>query len=169
MADGRKVFPNAQIRLSSEEHAFWLDKDNLVKFPERQANFDLAGKTLTVYGSAVSVFEFGSELVPGLTTVDARGHTAGHTAYLLDIGEEKIFFWGDLIHAAALQFPRPDLSPRYDMNPVAAAETRLKFLEQVTRDGLIVAGAHLPFPGLGRVTAAPTDKTPSFVFTPWEK
>jgi glyoxylase-like metal-dependent hydrolase (beta-lactamase superfamily II) len=165
MTDGRRTFPKAQVRLAREENDFWLDEANLAKFPARKSNFDLARKILPAYGEAVQPFEFGAEVAPGLTAVAAPGHTPGHAAYLLETG--KILFWGDLIHAAELQFPRPDLSPRYDLDPVAAAKTRLEFLERADREGLVAAGAHLPFPGLIRVKAVLGD-TPSFVFTPWE-
>lgn len=163
MAEGRPAFPKAKIRLAREERDFWLSEAGLAKFPDRQANFELARRTLAAYGDAVETFEFGAEVAPGLTSVAALGHTPGHTVYLLDAKPEKVLFWGDLIHAAALQFPRPDLSPRYDFDPEAAAKTRLEFLERVDREGLVVAGAHLPLPGLGRVKAGPT---PSFIFTP---
>ena len=164
MTDGRRTFPRAQVRLAREENDFWLSEANGAKFPALQANFELARQILPAYGDAVRTFEFGTEVAPGLVSVPAKGHTPGHTAYLLDTGQEKILFWGDLINAAALQFPRPDLSPRYDLDPSAAAATRLEFLEMTAREGLIVAGAHLPFPGLGKVTTTP----PSFAFTPWE-
>jgi len=167
MADGRPVFSKAKIRLARLERDFWLNEANLAKFPDRQANFELARRNLNAYGPAVETFEFGAEVAPGLTALAALGHTPGHTAYLLTAGPEKILFWGDLIHAAGLQFPRPDLSPRYDLDLAVAAKTRLEFLERVDREGLIAAGAHLPFPGLGRVKAVP-GATPSFTFTPRE-
>jgi len=163
MVDGRRTFPRARIRLAREERDFWLSEANLAAFPERRANFELVRQILPAYGDAVSTFEFGAEVAPNLTALAAKGHTPGHTAYLLDTGREKMLFWGDLVHAAALQFPRPDMSPRYDHDPSAAAATRLEFLERTSKEGLVVAGAHLPFPGLGRVNKA---DGPSFVFTP---
>jgi len=168
MADGHRAFPQARIRLSREENDFWLSAANMEKFPERKENFELVHQILPAYGDAVSSFEFGSEVAPGLVAVPAVGHTPGHTAYLLDTGKEKILFWGDLVHAAALQFPRPDLSPRYDHDPSASAATRLEFMKMTAQEGLIVAGAHLPFPGLVRIIAVPGGKAPAFAFTPWE-
>ena len=165
MVDDRKIFPRAQIRLAREEYDFWLDEANPAKYPDRRANFDLARQILSAYGEAVKPFEFGEKIAPGLTATAALGHTPGHAVYMLEA--EKMLFWGDLIHAAALQFPRPDVSPRYDFDPEAAAATRLKFLELCAREGLIVAGPHLPFPGLGRVTAATTEGE-AFTFMPWD-
>ena len=168
LAEGRPAFPKAKIRLARAEKDFWLNEANPAKFPGLAANFDLARRALSAYGAEVGTFEFGAEVAPGLTAVAALGHTPGHTAYLLAAGPEKVLFWGDLIHAAALQFPRPDLSPRYDIDPVAAAKTRLEFLKRADKEGLVVAGDHLPFPGVGRVKAGPGEG-PSFAFTPWKK
>jgi glyoxylase-like metal-dependent hydrolase (beta-lactamase superfamily II) len=165
MVDGRLIFPKAQIRLSREEHDFWLDEANVAEYPDRRGNFDLARQILPAYGDRVKPFEFGEKIALGLTALAALGHTPGHTVYFLEA--EQMLFWGDLIHAAALQFTRPDISPRYDLDPEAAAATRLEFLELSVKDGLVVAGAHLPFPGLGRVTAAPGEAS-AFVFTPLE-
>ncbi|MDR2935467.1 MAG: MBL fold metallo-hydrolase, partial [Candidatus Adiutrix sp.] len=134
MAGGRPVFPKAKIRLARVEADFWLNEASLAKFPDLRANFESAGRILSAYGKAVEPFEFGAEVAPGLTAVAAQGHTPGHTAYLLAAGPERILFWGDLIHAADLQFPRPDLSPRYDIDPAAAVETRLEFLDRADRD-----------------------------------
>jgi len=168
LAEGRPAFPKAKIRLAREERDFWLDEANPAKFPGLAANFDLARRALSAYGAEVVTFEFGEEVAPGLTAVAALGHTPGHTAYMLVSKPYRVLFWGDLVHAAALQFPRPDLSPRYDLDPVAAAKTRLEFLERAAREGLVVAGDHLPFPGVGLVKAGPGE-APSFAFTPWKK
>jgi len=165
MFEGRKVFPRAQIGLARVEHDFWLDEVNLAKYPDRRANFEMAREILSAYGGAVQPFEFGAGAAPGLMALAASGHTPGHTVFLLK--EEKIIFWGDLVHAAALQFPRPDLSPRYDFDPAAAAVTRLEFLKRVAQEGLVVAGVHLPAPGLGRVKEAPGE-APAFTFIPLE-
>jgi glyoxylase-like metal-dependent hydrolase (beta-lactamase superfamily II) len=169
LAEGRPAFPKAKIRLARAERDFWLNEANPAKFPGLTANFELARRTLSAYGAEVETFEYGAEILPGLTAVAALGHTPGHTAYLLFTKPRRVLFWGDLIHAAELQFPLPDLSPRYDLDPVAAAKTRLEFLERADREGLVVAGAHLPFPGVGSVKAGPGGEAPSFAFTHWKK
>lgn len=149
--DGKKVFPNAKILCNQLEHDFWLRDQSVLEFPKSQAAFALASQIMEIYSEATQLFEFGDELFPGIRALDARGHTPGHTAFQLESEGEQLLFWGDLIHAAALQFPHPKLNATYDMNPPLAAATRLRFMDTAAREKLVIAGAHLPFPAIGQV------------------
>jgi glyoxylase-like metal-dependent hydrolase (beta-lactamase superfamily II) len=68
-------------------------------------------------------------------------------------GGERLLIWGDLMHVQDIQFPRPDVSVSYDVDPALAAETRKHILEYAARNKTPVAGMHLVFPAIG--TAAP--------------
>lgn len=118
---------------------------------------------MAAYGDRVQSFEFGAEIVPGLTAVEAIGHTPGHTAFHLKNGDKELLFIGDLLHAAALQFPEPEECASYDRDTEQAVATRKKILNMAAEKNLAVAGAHIPFPGTGFVK--PDDKR-GFVFTP---
>jgi hypothetical protein len=59
--------------------------------------------------------------------------------------------WGDIIHSAEVQFEHPEVTITYDSNPEEAARARLQELEFAAREGLVVASAHVSFPGLGHV------------------
>lgn len=152
--DGAKVFPAARILSSKVDYDFWLNPQHAGLFPERRANFEQAQHIFRIYASASETFAFGSEVSPGIQALDSRGHTPGHTSFLLESDGEKILFWGDLAHAAALQFPRPDLNARYDMNQADAIASRAKFMEQAVTEKLTIAGVHLPFPAVGSVEKA---------------
>jgi len=147
----KPAFPNAKIKIGRIERDFWIDDKSIEKFPARKAGFDLAKRVVNMYGNAVGVFEFGDTVAPGITAMDARGHTPGQTAFMLESDGQKLLFIGDLLHAAALQFPRPDISGNYDMNPKESVESREKFLAMAANDKLTIAGAHLPFPAVGKV------------------
>ncbi len=123
------------------------------QFPERKANFDLAKRMMGMYDGKVDTFEFGEEVVPWVTAMDSRGHTPGHTAFLLESDGEKLLCVGDLLHSAALQFPRPDINGRFDMIPVLTKVARREFLSKAAWENLPIAGMHLPFPGIGTVKA----------------
>jgi len=146
-----KAFPSARVLSAKIEHDFWLDPKSAELFPNRKAGFELAQKVFGLYGPNSETFEFDSTVAPGIHAIDARGHTPGHTAFLLESDGEKILFWGDILHAAALQFQRPDLNASYDMNPEESAAARLRFLEKTAVEKLTIAGVHLPFPGVGTV------------------
>ncbi|MDR1978641.1 MAG: MBL fold metallo-hydrolase [Synergistaceae bacterium] len=149
--EGQKVFPSARVILGRVERDFWLGEKSMEQFPDRKANFEMARRVADLYGDAVEALDFDAEATPGIRILDARGHTPGHSAFLLESGGEKLLFWGDLVHAAALQFPRPDINARYDMMPLEASAARARFMEMAAAENLPIAGMHLPFPGVGRV------------------
>ena len=91
------------------------------------------------------------EVVPGITSRSQAGHTPGHTAYLVQSEGHRMLVWGDIIHSAEVQFEHPEVTVVYDGNPDEAAKARMRELEFVAQNGLLVALAHISFPGLGHV------------------
>ncbi len=84
--------------------------------------------------------------------LDTHGHTPGHVSWLFDGGAGgKLLVWGDLVHFHAVQFAQPDASYEADSDRTAAIASRKQALAQAADAGWWVAGAHLPFPGLGHV------------------
>lgn len=138
-ASGSAVFPNATLHVSLPERDHWL------KQPGR--NGIQARKVFAAYAGRVKTFAFGENPLPGVTALDASGHTPGHTAFETD----ALLIIGDLLHAAAIQIPRPEVSSTYDVDPAKAAATRLRLYERAAASGKPVAGMHLPYPGLGRI------------------
>jgi glyoxylase-like metal-dependent hydrolase (beta-lactamase superfamily II) len=158
---GRRVFPRAGVRVSAPEAAFWLSGK---PGPGQKGNFRLAEEVKNLYSKDfLPPFSFGAEVAPGITALDASGHTPGHTVFLLESDGQKLLIAGDLIHAAALQFPEPAASPTYDMDPAKAGEMRKKYLEMAVREGIPLAGMHLPAPAVGRVKNA---QSAGFAFEP---
>ena len=98
-------------------------------------------------------FDGDTELVPGVRAIAARGHTPGHTLYAIESEGQKLVLWGDLIHVAAVQFPRPQVTIQFDSDPVAAARERKKAFAEAAKEGYLVGSAHLPFPGVGHLRA----------------
>ena len=160
--DDKMAFPHAKVMLSKPERDFWYSEEGMAAFPARKAGFESARRILNLYGDKVSTYAFGDTIIPSIVALDSTGHTPGQTCFLLESAGQKLVFWGDLVHAAALQFPRPELNASFDMDPSAAA-TRKRYMEQAAAEKLPVAGAHLPFPGISRVEAGPDG---GFVYKP---
>ncbi len=127
------------------------------------ARDELPRAMLAAYGDRLGTFEFGDEILPGFTAVEAVGHTPGHTAFSLKSGGQEILFVGDIVHAAALQFPEPDECAAYDRDKEQAVASRKRLLTLAAENNLPVAGAHIPFPGVGFVK---TDGKRGFTFSP---
>jgi hypothetical protein len=103
--------------------------------------------------------EQGDGPMRGVTVIAAPGHTPGHVAFLV---EGRMLIWGDLVHHAPLQFARPEVASVNDSDPDQARATRLVLMEQAVGAGWLVAGAHLPDPGIGWIERQGT----GFAFRP---
>ncbi|MEC4718518.1 MBL fold metallo-hydrolase [Noviherbaspirillum sp. CPCC 100848] len=155
-AEGRPAFPNATIYAAEDEAAFWLGKDNAAKAPkEVQPFFKMAQDAIEPYVAAGKFKQFnpGDTILPGVVSVPAQGHTPGHAGYMFGPGEgeDQLLVWGDIVHSHAVQFVRPEVAIEFDVDSKKAIATRKSLLAQAAKKKLWVAGAHLPFPGIGHV------------------
>jgi glyoxylase-like metal-dependent hydrolase (beta-lactamase superfamily II) len=101
----------------------------------------------------LKTFEGNTDLVPGVRTIAAYGHTPGHTVYAVESKGEKLMLWGDLIHSAAVQFDNPSVTIEFDSNNKVAEAARKKAFAEAAKDGYLVGIAHIAFPGLGHLRA----------------
>lgn len=129
------VFGHATVFLAKPEYDGWMKMD-----AEKKAQ---VVKTMNAYKEQLQFFEFGDTLPGGVITIDAVGHTPGHTAYQL----ENLLIIGDLIHGAALQMVRLEICPTYDMDKQIAIKSRKRLLKYAEDNDLVMAGMHLPYPG----------------------
>jgi len=152
-AKGKILFPNATIYLGKPDMDYFLDKSNAAKTHYAERYFDEAAITLKPYVDAGKVKSFNkrSELLPGIVGEVRPGHTPGSAFYTLTSHGESIVFIGDIIHADAVQFPRPQVTITFDQNPTQAREVRLTAFAQFAANGTLIAAPHLPFPGVGHL------------------
>jgi glyoxylase-like metal-dependent hydrolase (beta-lactamase superfamily II) len=149
---GAARFPNAVVRASQAEADYWLSAANLERAaPDDRGSFRNAVAALAPYVAARRFLPFaaGAMLAPGVRALPSAGHTAGHSAYLVESQGQRLLLWGDTLHVAAVQFDYPDATMRFDFDRAAAVAARRLGYATAAREGYLVAGAHLPFPGLG--------------------
>jgi glyoxylase-like metal-dependent hydrolase (beta-lactamase superfamily II) len=154
--NGKPLFPNATLHVSQAEADFWLSEAQAQRAPEGARPFyEMARNAVAPYRDAnrYRTYRTGDELVPGVVAVDAAGHTPGHTGYLFKSGSDSLLVWGDIVHSHAVQFRRPDVALEFDVDTRQAVRTRKRLFADAARSRLWVAGAHLPFPGIGHVRA----------------
>ena len=125
--------------------------------PARGAQAALRGgarKAVAPYEAAGKLRRFspGQVLPAGVTALDSHGHTPGHVSWKLDTGNgPSLLVWGDIVHFHAVQFAHPQAAYEADSDRTAAVASRRAMMAQAADGGWWVAGAHLPFPGLGHV------------------
>jgi glyoxylase-like metal-dependent hydrolase (beta-lactamase superfamily II) len=153
MLNGNMIFPNATIYISQPEVDFWMNEKN--KTPHLARWFREAADKVGPYLKAgkVKTFEYGEEVFPGITALDAHGHTPGHTFYALESKGETMLFIGDMVHAASVQLPDPAVTINFDVDEKTAAIQRIKTFQDAAAKGYWLAADHISFPGIGHVRA----------------
>lgn len=155
-AEGRPLFPKAKVLVAQADADFWLSQKAADAAPEQYRRFfKMARDTAAPYIAAGQWQTFGADavLVPGVRSVKAHGHTPGHTAYEVESDGQKLLIWGDLVHAHAVQFAKPGVSFEFDTDRKQAVATRRGIMKAMAKSKSLVAGMHLPFPGIGHVRA----------------
>lgn len=135
LKDGKPTFPKAKVYVNRVEAEAWqaMNSDKA----------KLAKAVLGAYKDRLHLFEAGDTLEGGVKSIEAYGHTPGHTVFQKD----NILVIADLIHGAALQLKHPEYCPSYDMDPDAARLSRLRILKYARENNLTMYGMHLPAPG----------------------
>jgi glyoxylase-like metal-dependent hydrolase (beta-lactamase superfamily II) len=115
-------------------------------------------KIKAAYGNDLKKFNFDDEVFANalvkVKALDAVGHTPGHTAFLIESKQKEddnFLIIGDLLHAAALQFPVPEACTSFDADKEKAVASRKRLLDFAAQEKLPIGGMHLPPPSIGTV------------------
>ncbi|UXU76331.1 MULTISPECIES: MBL fold metallo-hydrolase [unclassified Paracoccus (in: a-proteobacteria)] len=145
------LFANAAMQMGRIEYDYWRDPQTAQSIGESRQSFAAgAARRLEVIGDAMTRFEDGDEVLPGVRAVMTPGHTPGHMSFQIGTPEQGLFVTGDFITMPA-SFLRPDLGSAVDHDPARAAETRRSTLDRLADEGWTILGYHLPDGGIGRV------------------
>jgi len=156
--EGQRVFNNAEVWSAKADNDFWLSEEIAAKAPKDfQPFFKMSRDAAAPYFAAGKwkTFDSDRELIAGITSIDTHGHTPGHASYLLQSGDQRLMIMGDLVHNHAVQFAHPEVAIEYDTDAKQAVITRKRIFALAAKEKLLVAGMHLPFPGIGHVRKEP--------------
>lgn len=92
-------------------------------------------------------------VAPGITAVEAFGHTPGHMAFAVEGGGETLLIAADTANHYVWSLAHPDWEVRFDADKAQAAETRRRILGMLAAERMPMLGYHMPFPALGFVEA----------------
>lgn len=154
VSNGQRVFPNAVVRAGKADADYWLSQANMAKAPADKKDFfkgAMASINPYIQAGKFKPIEADGELVPGVSAMAAHGHTPGHTVYAVESHGQKLVLIGDLIHLAAVQFDNPQVTIAFDSDEKAAYASRKRVFDEAAKNGWLIGGAHLQFPGLGHL------------------
>lgn len=165
-SQGNKVFPNAKFVCSEAEWEFTHDDAFMASLPtDFQGAVRLSRQLIAPYENQLEMFTGERDILPGIRSLPIPGHTPGHTAFIIESGDDSLLLWGDLTFLGGLQFANPDWSAIFDFDPAAAVETRRAVMDRASADRMMVGGMHIDFPGIGYVER--TDDAYRFITAPW--
>jgi glyoxylase-like metal-dependent hydrolase (beta-lactamase superfamily II) len=151
-AEGRALFPRAELVMHEAEWSHWHDDAAMARADEtaRERNFRAARDQAAPYRDRLRLFK-GGEVFPGVTAMPFPGHTPGHSGYMVASGSDSLLIWGDIVHVPEIQVPRPEVTMAFDVDPAQAEATRRRVFDMVWTDKQAFTGMHLHFPGHARL------------------
>lgn len=152
-SQGKPAFPNARFIMWKSEWDFWALEDlSKLQVEEeiKQIFLMVAHKNLPPIKGQLNLLDREMEIVPGVRAVSAPGHTLGHIGLAISSGSEQLTYISDaVLHPIHLE--QPDWYPIYDFFPKQAMATKLRLLNQIATEKVLVIACHFPFPGLGHI------------------
>jgi len=149
---GSANFPNAEIMVPAVEWKYWTDSGEESKAPQVwKGAFANVKRVFDPLAKDVKHFDYGKELVPGVTSLDARGHSPGHAAFLVTSGNGKLLVSCDTVNHQIL-VRNPEWNLWADMDAAMAVGARKRLLDMAAADKIQIAAYHLPFPSTGYIS-----------------
>jgi glyoxylase-like metal-dependent hydrolase (beta-lactamase superfamily II) len=138
------TFPNARYLFARREVEFWEhfhnnDPDNPFK------NSWLDSIVPVLEAGQVDLVDDGHEVTHGINIVPAPGHTPGNVVIELKDQNRRAIMSGDAIHHP-VQIERPQWSSNFCLDPVQSAGTRMKLLQQLADEDIVLLPAHFAGP-----------------------
>lgn len=149
MENGAPLFPNARYVIGQRDYDFWAPEGRHAGELEK-----LAAVFRTNTKQIADKFSFinpGEDIVTGIRSIEAHGHTPGHLAFLIESNNQSLLFWGDCAHHHVASLAQPNWHCAFDIDKEQGAKTRQRIFDMAATEKFPVVGYHMPFPSLGYV------------------
>ena len=169
-ADGARAFPRATVFAPKADWDFFVQGDPDLSYMPVSAEFrqrfaTAIKRSVEPVAASVELYEAGTEIVPGLTTISAFGHTPGMVNFLVHSGDDQLLLTADLAYHPLVNIDNP-WRPGPDRDKETALQSRQRIFDRAAAERLLVLGFHYPFPGIGRMLK--TDSGYAWVPSGWE-
>jgi glyoxylase-like metal-dependent hydrolase (beta-lactamase superfamily II) len=146
---GALAFPNATIHISAPE---WKWLSSLSDDQAKNSGIQQVSALVSAIKPKVVPFEPGADLLPGIVkAVELKGHTAGHSGYLIGSGPDSVLVFGDAMHSFVVSVRKPSWQVAFDSDKQLAATTRVTLVSSSAATGQRLYSEHFPFPGIGKI------------------
>ncbi len=146
---GALAFPNATIHLSAPE---WKWLSGLSEDEAKSFGIHQVSALVSAIKPKVAPFEPGADLLPGIVkAVELKGHTPGHSGYLIGSGADSVLVFGDAMHSFVVSVRKPSWQVAFDGDKQLGATTRIALVKSSAASGQRLYSEHFPFPGIGKL------------------
>jgi glyoxylase-like metal-dependent hydrolase (beta-lactamase superfamily II) len=154
---GALAFPNAAIHISAPE---WKWLSGLSDDQAKNFGIQQVSALVNTIRPKVVPFEPGADLLPGIVkAVELKGHTAGHSGYLIGSGADSVLVFGDAMHSFVVSVRKPSWQIAYDSDKQVGAATRVALVNSSAASGQRLYSEHFPFPGIGKIVKGKSGAT----------
>lgn len=148
-AEGGLAFPNATIHISAAD---WTFLQGLSAEVAAQLGLPQHTKLIAAITPKVTPFEAGAELIPGVVkAVEIRGHTPGHSGFMIASGSDTLFYIGDAMHHYVVSVQKPEWPNAFDSDAATAEKSRADLLAHAAESGQRLYAVHFPYPSVGKI------------------
>ncbi len=145
------VFYEAQYMMGRAEWDYWWNPETVRTIGDARAAFAVGAKRrMEMIEDAVTLFDDGQEVLPGIAAIASPGHTPGHMAFEVRGGNTSAMILGDAIGNHHVAFRRPDWRSGSDQDADLAIKSRKMLLDRLSSEQMALVGFHLPEGGIGR-------------------
>ena len=157
--DGSKMFPCATYYAAAEEIAFWSREPidlsgSPTPEPVKNDRLKTSSRFLSLAGDTIQTFHAGEQLMPGVTSIAAPGHTPGQVGFIFDGDSASLLYTGDSMTHAVVSVETPDVYHPLDFYPDQGVATRHQMIQLLLEKGWQSFSPHFPFPAFGRIDRA---------------
>jgi glyoxylase-like metal-dependent hydrolase (beta-lactamase superfamily II) len=146
---GALAFPNATIHISAPE---WTWLSTLTEDQAKNMAIQHVSTFVSTIKPKVVPFQPGANLLPGIVkAVELKGHTPGHSGYLIGSGAYSVLVFGDAMHSFVVSVGKPSWQVAFDSDQPLGASTRATLVSDSAASGQRLYSEHFPFPGLGKI------------------
>jgi glyoxylase-like metal-dependent hydrolase (beta-lactamase superfamily II) len=148
-ATGALAFPNATIHISAPE---WKWLSSLSDDQAKNFGIQQVSALVSAIKPKVVPFEPGADLLPGVVkAVELKGHTVGHSGYLIGSGPDSVLVFGDAMHSFVVSVRKPSWQVAFDSDKQLGAATRVALVNSSVAGDQRLYSEHFPFPGIGKI------------------
>lgn len=152
--NGHPVFPNATLHCDKRDWDFFVASNREIPEWESMATTpetDAAPVKFAPVQAQVQFWEGDAEIMPGIRTIDAPGHTCGTVVFELSSDGERGLILGDLIHTEPELIHAWPFLVADDMDQALASTRKIRDL--LAREGVPCVGSHFAGMRWGKVVA----------------